>query len=662
MTGLSLRRFRGLWLAWFLPALLTLGLYWRTLSLPFFWDDVPNFEFAATRTYLQIWADASGFPYYRPVLFTLWKTALALLPPAPTFLFHALNLLAHAANGALVGQVTRHLISLLTPVGSSDAGFAEPRAASLGGLVAAALFVVYPLAVIPVALVASLFHLTVTLFTLGASLSAFKFVRTARRSWLAIAIILTGLAPYVHESGVMAGAVVALTLAIDLSQLRRRDRWLIALFPTLSALFLPVWLAVPKSRGAFAWVGWESIWQSISFFAQSPSYALQFLARPLMHGLGWSDLTAIWVIAFPTLAAVAVSLLRGGLGRALAFGLGWIGLVSLPTVLALPFDYVVTSPRLLYYAAPGAAILWAAVCAAVAQRVRRPGTRALAALGLPVLVAIRPAIFIQQELTLHQIALAPAWQLAATAREHPHERHLLVNPLDWLANVQASYAIGHEGVTVMPLYVSPSQLAQVNSGVRAEFGMAVFPPIQTALDGHYYGMNAGAPVYEWAGFAAQLPAYDRVWLTTYAGESVTIREAGTVRVGETRAPSAHLANFEGRVYLVRGDYRVGGAAALVTLYWKYLGPDPDSTVFRHVFDCAGNVLGLGDGPPLERMLSFAVLAPGAEVRDVRHIPLEARSADGCYVLEVGLFHPDGSRMRAFAPDGTEFENAVVPVP
>jgi hypothetical protein len=106
---------------------------------------------------------------------------------------------------------------------------------------------------------------------------------------------------------------------------------------------------------------------------------------------------------------------------------------------------------------------------------------------------------------------------------------------------------------------------------------------------------------------------------------------------------------------------VAGQEAVVTLDWKYLGPNPQATIFRHVFDCAGNVLGMADGFLLDRMVQFSDLTPGVEVRDVRRIPLKARSADGCYDLKVGLFREDGTRVNATAADGTAFADAAVQI-
>jgi hypothetical protein len=167
--------------------------------------------------------------------------------------------------------------------------------------------------------------------------------------------------------------------------------------------------------------------------------------------------------------------------------------------------------------------------------------------------------------------------------------------------------------------------------------------------------------WDWATLAARATAYDRVWVTVYSETQIRTIEAGTVKNGEAVRPAKYLANFEDKVFLTEAQYAVENGEAVVTLQWKYLGPDPDATIFRHLFDCQGNVLALGDGHALERMVPFMYLSPGAEVRDVRRFALEAAPTEDCYDLEVGLFHPDGSRVRVFAPDGSEFENAVVPI-
>ncbi|MBI3764697.1 MAG: hypothetical protein HY260_22890, partial [Chloroflexi bacterium] len=56
-----------------IPALLALLLYSRALTLPFYWDDVANFIWMEHRPLSSIWVDSSGFPFYRPLGFTIWR-------------------------------------------------------------------------------------------------------------------------------------------------------------------------------------------------------------------------------------------------------------------------------------------------------------------------------------------------------------------------------------------------------------------------------------------------------------------------------------------------------------------------------------------------------------------------------------------------------------
>src|SRR6185436_19164164 len=80
-------------------------LYGPTLGLPYFWDDFPHFNFATTRTYLQIWTDVTGLPYYRPLIYTFFRLLYTILPFGAGTLPHLLFLSLHAANAALAGQV-----------------------------------------------------------------------------------------------------------------------------------------------------------------------------------------------------------------------------------------------------------------------------------------------------------------------------------------------------------------------------------------------------------------------------------------------------------------------------------------------------------------------------------------------------------------------------
>ena len=163
---------------------------------------------------------------------------------------------------------------------------------------------------------------------------------------------------------------------------------------------------------------------------------------------------------------------------------------------------------------------------------------------------------------------------------------------------------------------------EINTGLPTSINNVQFPPVQEAMGAHYYQINGLE--FDWRTLANLVSNYDHVWLTTYSDDHIAVEEAGSATTGTPTIPGDYQASYEGQVFLLDSQYAVEGQEAVVTLDWKYLGPNPQATVFRHVLDCAGNVLGMGDGFLLDRTVQFSDLAPGTEVRDVRRIPLESR--------------------------------------
>src|SRR5258706_15918508 len=96
-------------LFWLTPPVLGAALYGPALSLPFFWDDVPLFQFLYNRSFAQFWLDASLSPYYRPLEFTIWRTIQLLISPTNPLPFHAVNLIAWVLAAWLVGGLAREL-------------------------------------------------------------------------------------------------------------------------------------------------------------------------------------------------------------------------------------------------------------------------------------------------------------------------------------------------------------------------------------------------------------------------------------------------------------------------------------------------------------------------------------------------------------------------
>jgi hypothetical protein len=646
---------RARWSAWGLAAAVAAVLYGPALNQPFYFDDVTHFYITIKHSFLQIWNNQAGYEYYRPLVFSLYKIIYSFPLPWSLWAGHGLALLLHILCAGLAGELIYSWL-LLRPAGVPES--LPSRARWLTAL----LFAVAPAAALTVQYLAALMHLVVALLALIAAWGVTKYLADGRGRWWGLIVCAAVLSPWGHEAGVVVGPLCLLIIAFHDARRVWRNRWRLGAGLVLpSALFMAVWWLVPKSRGGLTWIGWEALRNNVIFFLQGATFPVQ----PLAVWLGVGD------PAWPTLlaASAGLALLAGALWwcrQRRLWSLFWLAVIwavigCTPSVLLLPFTYVIGGMRLWYFPLALTTPVWAGAGAAVIDKVRQPALRLGVAAVLVAGLGGYAFIFDWQYIALSEVALAPTRDLAQIARTYPTERHLVINPVGWVSYRAQGYALATTGVPVMPINITLSQLAQANTGLTTWFDGASFPPVRTGMTNYYEGLFAEDRPLDWAGLAALVPQYDRVWLNTFYSDHMAIEEAGSVRPAAAAPPAIYLANLENKVYLLGGGYKLVGKELQMTLQWKYLGPDPDATVFRHVLDCAGNMLGQGDGHVVGRMVPFGLLSPGAEVRDVRHIVLDSSSADGCYQVSVGLYHPNGERLAATTPDGAAFADGVVPI-
>lgn len=647
---------RARWFAWGPAAAVALLLYGPALNQPFYFDDVNLFYLTTKHSFAQIWASQMGYEYYRPLVSSIYKVVFGLQLPWSLWIGHGLALLLHVLCAVLAGELMYSWLTL-RPAGVQES--LPPTARWLTVM----LFVVSPAAALTVQYLAALTHLVVGLLALMGAWAVTRLLADGRRRWRVVIVCAAVLAPWAHEAGVVVGPLCLLILIMHDARRVWRRKWPLAAGLVLpSILFMAAWLLVPKTRGGLAWIGWESLRNNLIFFAQGATFPVQ----PLAVWLGAGD------PAWPTLLAAlaGLGLLLAGLCLCRQRGLWslfwlaciWAGIGSAPSVLLLPFSYVIGGMRLWYFPLALMTLVWSGVAAGIIDRARRPAMR----LGLTSVMVIGlmayAFVFDWKYIALAEVSLAPTRDLANIARTYPTERHLVVNSVGWVSYRAQGYAFATTGVPVMPINITLSQMAQANTGLTTWFDGASFPPVRTGMTDYYEGINDEAHPLDWAGLAALAPSYDRVWLNTFYSDHMSIEEAGAVKTAAAVPPATYVANLENKVYLLGGGYTLKGKDLQMTLQWKYLGPDPDANVFRHVQDCAGNMVGQGDGYVVGRMVQWGLLTPGAEVRDVRHIVLDSLSPDGCYQVSVGLYHPNGDRLNAAAPDGTLYEDGVVPVP
>ena len=78
----------------------------------------------------------------------------------------------------------------------------------------------------------------------------------------------------------------------------------------------------------------------------------------------------------------------------------------------------------------------------------------------------------------------------------------------------------------------------------------------------------------------------------------------------------------------------------VALWWESLAPlDGDYTVFVHLVDGDGQLVGNGDGPPLRGGFPTRLWRPGDTVADEHVVPLLSDLPPGPYTLRVGWYDP-----------------------
>lgn len=630
------------WVRFATPPLLAIALYWPALQLPFFWDDVGNFNFLAGKGLGEIWTSAAGFAYYRPLGFSIWWLAQRISGAPHAVALHALNIFALAGCGWLLGALAMRWLGTATQIGG-QAGWAA--------LVAAALLTASPFAALVVPLVASLFHLLVTLLALLGALALLEYRRSAHTVWAIAAVLCIGLAPFAHESGVAVGLALlcllgwqrapAASAASSRAWAQRADPALLAGIAA-NALFPLLWLMVPKMRAdnTLPLRPAGELLRNAIFFLQGLTYPLQPFVLPLKAWSGWDEKLLVSIAGGAALLLAGWLCARAGTLRYALAAAGFSAAAALPSIITLPELYVVVSPRLLVFPAVGAALLWALTVAALAQRMPWPRSAVLALLALLLFMPVR---YVWSRVQLHVRALAPVAQLVQALRAAPGARHLLVNPVMWLALDRQIYPIVHDGVVVLPEYHSPADLIALNSGAPVQLDGVNFPLVATEPLHHYY--DVWGDELSWEAMAERVRQYDRVWLMLYGDGPLQVVEAGQVLKAAPR--TAPLAMFGGgSLRLLSAQAVRSGKTLNLELVWQAQQP-ATAEIFVHGLDCAGKMLGQADGAALARMFPLWLWQAGEAVRDVRQIQLADAPDNGCTQIAVGLFDPaSGARLPA----------------
>lgn len=159
---------------------------------------------------------------------------------------------------------------------------------------------------------------------------------------------------------------------------------------------------------------------------------------------------------------------------------------------------------------------------------------------------------------------------------------------------------------------------------------------------------------------AAIPSLEQ-WMNTIASQRHDFDSIRVLRV-DLPPPLHSLESSIGEAIHLRG-YRLSqegplqtGETLTVTLYWKNTIPvEKDLTVFVHLMDAAGHLVGQHDSPPLLGSYPTDSWIAGVTVPDPHPIALDADLPPGEYLLLAGMYHrPSLERSPAFLPDGSRW--------
>jgi hypothetical protein len=163
-------------------------------------------------------------------------------------------------------------------------------------------------------------------------------------------------------------------------------------------------------------------------------------------------------------------------------------------------------------------------------------------------------------------------------------------------------------------------------------------PYQEALWGFRTSRWAGAGVV--ADLFRSLPAdaaYARVWLAAGAGrQGAVYGRPVTVQIRPAAPPIMSTGpgwRFGNEITLA-GVAATGTATVTIALDWLPMSaPQHDYTVFVHLLDARGEMVGQGDRPPLGGLYPTSDWRPGDRIRDTYSVGVSAPPAE----LRLGLY-------------------------
>ena len=650
----------------------TLLVYASSLSYPFFWVDPIDIGLARDRSLLQIFTTSQGYLYYRPFAFALWKLLAALQGEYNPFAFHLVHILTHVLNVWLMFALAKRLFQRTFAAG-----------------IAALFFAWYPFSYQTVTWVISP-QPQATLFMLLAAILYYdgrvknqesrlqpessqaprhrlkpRLLSIDKKVWLSVLVLALAL-PFQENAASFGFVIAALEMLIVLQSARpplqsgagsgwgaKGVRWYPLLHIGVCLAFAALWFIIPKDPDS-----------TIAQFDQATGwYLLQGLIWPVAGAVGawrvwfpalsnpaWAPL----VIAAPiTLLLLFVAYWRGRHLPLFFFGLIWYLVMVLPVWATRGFGYVGTSPRILYVAAGGAALIWAGLLTLDYRSGRVNRWWKVISGVLVAAILVQSALFLHTRQTLHDQTMPAIWDVVNTGQQVGNDANLLfINVPDQITPKWREFPVGFFRAVLMPVSVDLGQYVELQTGLRPQT-QSLTVPSRAHLEDYPYNVDMRGEAVDQAQLSAAIRNADRVFITEYdPSGTVKIIEAGGLAASQSSQP---IATFDGRLQLIeatldRDNHRLA-------LIWNCLAPlDPDETIFVHVFDAQGQLVTQADGAPLRELFPLSACQPGEQIRDLRDFALPSDA----FAIKVGVYNRvTQQRLEAVDASGNELADEAV---
>ncbi len=607
---------------WFTLALagLIVIVYWPSWSLPLSFDDAWSVRLTASFSLTEIFTNTQNFGYFRPLYLAYYRLAAAL-GGSGAWVLHALCVLTHAANAALVFGLVRSVIAHR---------HSEQIAAG-----AALLFAFNPFAVQAVALPAGLNHLLALLFAQLALLCYIELRDGAaqRLGWWLGCLCFCLLSFLSNEIGL---SVAGFALWVELARAWRVGRWTraawsFAVVTGFAGAYAVLYQFIPKGEATALVFSSQDVLHRALISLQTWVYPFAFLA-------GLMDWPAQPVII---LSAVLVFMVGALLARRYGYmpivlGFLWFVFASALPIIRLSADYVENAPRVFYLSAVGTAMTWSSLACLINHR---PLLRRFAAAGMAVVGGI--GIW---HVSAHQFWLVRAHEPVQAIAEHGAQIELqdelaVINMPEWIAVPRRRFPLFSEGAIVMASYVRGSDLVLANAG----FSRTVHLLTQAIPSEHlppYAFQTFGSPVS-----VAQLLASARVLQTQYLDDGPSTAWIGGTTKRSHEPAQAHFGDDLALVHALVQPCRDGW---IVTLRWQRIGlrrPLAQTlSASVQATDAQDAKLAQADGAPMNKLLPFADLPIDRDVLDRRVLSAQ-RVAPA--TLRIGVYdYVSGVRLPA----------------